>query len=171
LTLPPGRYQIRVGAHETTAGASGTVAYDLEVPDYARLPFGLSGLVLASPGADALVTANPDPALKEPLGGSPTATRRFTTTETLTVYAEAYDTSRQAREIAFTTTVHDAMDGRRIFEATDRRKASPAERVNGFRTDVPLRGLPAGLYVLGVEATSPPGGSARRDILFEVVDP
>ena len=168
LTLPPGRYHIRVGAHETSGGATGTVAYDLEIPDYSRLPFGLSGLVLASPSADALVTANPDPALKEALGGSPTATRRFQTTETLTVYTEVYGTSRQAREIGFTTTVHSAMDGRKIFEATDRREANPADRVNGFRTDVPLKGFAPGLYVLGVEATSPPGASARRDILFEV---
>ena len=168
LTLPPGRYHIRVGAHETSGGATGTVAYDLEIPDYSRLPFGLSGLVLASPSADALVTANPDPALKEALGGSPTATRRFQTTETVTVYAEAYGTSRQAREIGFATTVHSAMDGRKIFEATDRREANPADRVNGFRTDVPLKGFAPGLYVLSVEATSTPGASARRDILFEV---
>jgi VWFA-related protein len=169
LTLPPGRYHIRVGAHETTAGATGTVAYDLEVPDYSRLPFGLSGLVMASSSAEALVTANPDPALKEALGGSPTATRRFQTTETVTVYTEAYGTSRQARQIGFNTTVHSAMDGRKIFEATDRLEAGPADRVNGFRTDVPLKGMTPGSYVLGIEATSPPNGSARRDILFEVV--
>ena len=34
LELPPGRYQIRVGAHEATGQAVGTVPYDVEVPDY-----------------------------------------------------------------------------------------------------------------------------------------
>src|SRR5687767_1134911 len=33
LELPPGRYQIRVGAHEATGQAIGTVPYDVEVPD------------------------------------------------------------------------------------------------------------------------------------------
>ena len=36
LELPPGRYQIRVGAHESTGRTIGTVPYDLEVPDYAK---------------------------------------------------------------------------------------------------------------------------------------
>ena len=71
LTLPPGRYQIHVGAYETTGGATGTVPYDLEVPDSAKAGFGLSGIVLTSSRADLLVTANPDPVLKDALPGSP----------------------------------------------------------------------------------------------------
>jgi len=169
LTLPPGRYHVRVGAYETSGGATGTAAYDLELPDYSRLPFGLSGLILTSASAEALATANPDPVLKEALGGSPAATRKFSPSETLSIYAEAYDTSRQARAIAVDTTVHHAMDGRKVFESTDRRDARPTDRVHGFRTDVPLKNLPPGLYVLGVEATSTLGGSARRDVLFEVI--
>ena len=34
LELPPGRYQFRVGAHESTGGLMATVPYDLEVPDF-----------------------------------------------------------------------------------------------------------------------------------------
>jgi hypothetical protein len=171
LTLPAGRYQIRVGVHETSAGTTGTLAYDLEVPDYSRLPFGLSGLVLASTNSDVLVTANPDPMLKEVLGGSPAATRRFSANESLLIYAEAYDTSKQTRGIAVATTVHDATDGRKVFESTDRREVRSTDRAHGIRTDIPLKGLPPGLYMLGVEATSTPGRSARRDVLFEVVGP
>ena len=171
LTLPPGRYQLRVGAHETSGGATGTVAYDLEVPDYSRLPFGLSGLVLTSSTADVLVTANPDMLLKDALPAPPMVVRRFSAAETLTVYAEAYDRSNQRRTITFITTVHGALDGRKVFESNDRHDAGPADRVNGFRTDISLNGLPPGPYVLGVEATSTFGGSARRDVLFDVTGP
>ena len=51
LELPPGRYQIRVGAHEATGQAVGTVPYDVEVPDYAKTPFALSGVLLTSSSA------------------------------------------------------------------------------------------------------------------------
>ena len=48
LDLPPGRYQLRVAAHDTAGGGVGSVLYDLDVPDFDKLPFGISGLVLTS---------------------------------------------------------------------------------------------------------------------------
>lgn len=170
LTLPPGRYQIHVGAYETTGGATGTVPYDLEVPDSAKAGFGLSGIVLTSSRADLLVTANPDPVLKDALPGSPIATRRFSTSETLSVYVEAYDAPRQAGGIALVMRVHDAADGHKVFELNDRRDRKAAERANGFRADVPLKGWSPGHYVLEVEATAGAGASARRSIPFDVTN-
>ena len=35
-----GRYHLRVGAHDTATGAVGTVSYDLDVPDFNKLPLG-----------------------------------------------------------------------------------------------------------------------------------
>ena len=168
LTLPPGRYQIHVGVYETSGGSTGTVPYDLELPDYSRVPFALSGLVLTSSRADALATANPDPLLKEALPGSPVASRRFSAAETLTLYAEAYDRSTQTHSVTFVTTVHDAMDGSRVFTSEDRRDSQQTGRMNTIRTDIPLRGFAPGTYVLGVTATSTLGAAARRDLLFEV---
>ena len=59
LELPPGRYQIRVGAHESTGQAIGTVPYDVEVPDYAKTPFALSGVLLTSSSAGVLDDRQP----------------------------------------------------------------------------------------------------------------
>ncbi|MGH9204062.1 MAG: hypothetical protein ACRD2A_22780, partial [Vicinamibacterales bacterium] len=169
LALPPGRYQIHVGAYEATGSTTGTVPYDIEVPDYAKSPLGLSGVLLTSSQADLLVTPNPDPMLKDILPASPVARRRFSAAETLTVYAEVYDNSSQGRAIAIATTVLDANDGRKVFEATDRRAAQPSVKVQGFTTELPLKGLSQGTYVLRVEASAGAGGpSARRDVLFEV---
>jgi VWFA-related protein len=171
LTLPPGRYQIHVGAYETTGGATGTVPYDLEVPDSAKAGFGLSGIVLTSSRADLLVTANPDPVLKDALPGSPIATRRFNTSETVSAYVEVYDAPRRAGAVALAVRVRDAADGRKVFELNDRRDGNTADRVNGFRADVPLKGLSPGPYVLEVEATGGAGASARRSIPFDVSNP
>jgi hypothetical protein len=166
LTMPPGRYQIHVGAYETTGGSTGTVPYDVEVPDSAKAGFGLSGILLTSSN-DLFVTANPDPLLKEALPGSPTASRRFTTGETLSAYVEAYDAPRPAGTVALVVTVRDATDGRKVFGSSDRRDAKSADRVNGFRADIPLKGWSPGHYVLEVEATSGAAVS-RRSIPFEI---
>ena len=56
LDLPPARYQIRVGVHEAVGNAIGTVPYDLEVPDYSKVPFSLSGLLLTSSSAGIFAT-------------------------------------------------------------------------------------------------------------------
>jgi VWFA-related protein len=166
LTVPPGRYQIHVGAYETTGGTTGTVPYDLEVPDSAKAGFGLSGILMTS-SSDRLVTANPDPILKEALPGSPIANRRFSPTETLSTYVEAYDPPREARTITLAMRVRDSTDERKVFELNDRRDVKPADRVNGFRADIPLKGWSPGRYVLEVEATSGTAVS-RRSIPFEV---
>lgn len=172
LELPPARYQLRVGAYETSGGAIATVPYDLDVPDYSKLPFAMSGVLLTSSTADSLATANPDPLLKDVLPAPPVVTRRFRSTETLTAFAEVYDNSSPApHTINVVTSVQDARDGRTVFNASDRRviEASKRAAAHGFRTEIPLKGLSPGMYVLRVEAGSTANDqSARRDVLFEV---
>jgi hypothetical protein len=172
LDLPPARYQIRVGAYETSGGTIATVPYDLEVPDYSKVTFDLSGVLVTSSAADSVATANPDPLLKDVLPTAPVATRRFQSTETLTSFAEVYDNSSPtAHAINVVTSVQDARDGRSIFNATDRRVIEAAKRTatHGFRTEIPLKGLSPGMYVLRVEAGSTANSqSAHRDVLFEV---
>ena len=46
LTLAAGTLPDPRRGVETTGGATGTVPYDLEVPDSAKAGFGLSGIVL-----------------------------------------------------------------------------------------------------------------------------
>ena len=65
--------------------------------------------------------------------------------------------------------MRDTTDGRKVFESTDRRDAAPADRVNGFRADIPLKGRSPGHYVLEVEASSGTA-VARRSIPFEVAN-
>src|SRR5207248_11553983 len=48
LDLPPGKYQLRIAAHDSAGGNVGSVQYDLEVPDYAQAPISRRGRVLTS---------------------------------------------------------------------------------------------------------------------------
>ena len=171
LPLPPGRYQIRVGAHESTGNTISTVPIDLEVPDFAKVPFALSGVVLTSTQADAFVTAGSEPLDKEMFSGPPVVTRTFARAETLTSYVEVYDSSTQAHAITMNTSVLDARTGRPVFQAEDRRVVQPSNRPDGqgIRTQIPLRDLVPGTYVLHVQASSTGNNrTAERDVIFEV---
>jgi VWFA-related protein len=172
LDLPPGRYQIRVGVHESTGGAVGTVPYDLEVPDYSKTPFAMSNVFLTALSAASFATANPESDWSGVLPAPPVVTRTFQRSDSLTWFVEVYDSSgRSAHTINYTATVLDARDGRTLAEARDSRvveagRSSPAE---GFTTSLPLAGVTPGTYVLRVEASSTVGEhSTRRDVLFEV---
>ncbi|HEY7442105.1 MAG TPA: VWA domain-containing protein [Vicinamibacterales bacterium] len=170
LDLPPARYQIRVGVFEASGGGIGTVPYDVDLPDYSRTPFALSGILLTS-SADTFVTPNPDPELKDVISGPPVVTRRFSPLETLTLFAELYDNSTQATHTdTVVTTVRDARDGHTVFESRDQFEASSRVPALGHRKDIPLKGLSPGMYVLRVEATSSIGDqSMQREVMFEVI--
>lgn len=170
VELPPGRYQIRIGAHESTGGAVGTLPYDLEVPDYAKTAFSMSGLFVTSSAANTYPTGSNQTDWNGLLPSPPVANRVFSPSETLTWFAEVYDNSTDtAHGINFVSTIQDASDGRMIVQARDTRVVQRRGQGHGFTTDYPLRDLKPGRYVLRVEATSTIGGhTAQRQVLFEV---
>jgi hypothetical protein len=148
------------------------VPYDLEVPDYAKTPFALSGVLLTSSSAGVLTTANEAADWNGLLPAPPVVTRTFAQADTLTWFAEVYDNSSQdAHAITYVSSVRDARDGRTLVESRDNRVMQPGSRgiAQGFTTSLPLRDLSPGTYVLHVEASSSVGGHvAARDVLFEV---
>jgi VWFA-related protein len=171
LELPPGRYQVHVGAHEASGGAMGTVPYDVEIPDYAKSPFEMSGIVLTSSNADAFVTSNPDPLLKDAIPAAPIAARSFSQEETLTTYTEVYLAAGSARTVTMTTSVQDAREGQTVFQVQDRQATDAAARpvTHGFTTQIPLKSLRPGSFLLRVAARASVGDYATERIVpFEV---
>jgi VWFA-related protein len=57
LELPEGRYQLRVAA--ATAGRTGNVVYDLEIPDFREQPLMMSGLAVYTPSEARVLTLRP----------------------------------------------------------------------------------------------------------------
>jgi VWFA-related protein len=57
LELPEGRYQLRVAA--ATAGRTGNVVYDLEVPDFTEQPLMMSGLAVYTTSEARVLTLRP----------------------------------------------------------------------------------------------------------------
>ena len=102
----------------------GTVFYDLDVPDFAREPLTMSGLLVSAPSAQRTLTAQPDQAAAKLLPGAATSRRTFTTSDALALHAEIYENSSGGppRRIDATTRLIDERD------ATFRHSRAPGTR-------------------------------------------
>ena len=90
LELPPGSYQLRVAVRES-GGRTGSVFYDLFVPDFAKDPLSISGVVVTSVAAGTVPTAGAIPEIGDALKTPPTTSRVFSSADELSVLAEVYD--------------------------------------------------------------------------------
>jgi len=174
--LPPGRYQLRLAAQDSGGGNVGSVLYDLEVPDYAKAPFGISGLVMTSPFASAMPTAKADEQLKTVLPGPPVATRSFPQNDELALFAEVYDTARGTPHKVDIATTITTDEGEVLFKMEEPRDSADLGGKTGgygFMTRVPLKDVPPGNYVLTVSAKSRAGSTppAERQVRLVVTPP
>lgn len=173
LSLPPGKYQLRIGAKDGNSTSVGTVSYDLEVPDFYKSPLSMSGVVLASRAAGMAPTITTDAELKDVLSGPPAALREFPANDVLGLFAEIYDTQGGTPHKVDITSTIKADGGRTVVSQTEERSTEELQGRSGgfgYRADIPLKDVPPGEYVLTVEARSRLSGNAtvRQDIPFRV---
>jgi VWFA-related protein len=166
LTLPRGRHEIRMAVHQP-GGATGSVVAYVEVPDYARAPLAMSGLVLTTTGAAPPALLG-DARLRALLSTDPTTRRRFARSETVTAFVEVYPEARmKADEVVTTATLTPARGGTaRTVPAT--RVVDEAGRA-GYTVRLRLADVPTGEYVLTLEAKAG-RTSALRHLRFTVAD-
>ena len=155
--LLPGRYQLRIGARDPNTGKTGTVFYDVTVPDFAKTPVAMSGVLLAASGAPEMLTPQRDPEAEKLLGAPATSRRDFTQAETLAWLAEIYDNTpaQQPRRIQVAARLVDEA-GREVFASRDvlaNGEGGAAKwRMFGYTGRIPLKNIGAGRYLLRVEA-------------------
>ena len=128
VALPPGRYQIRISAHEAT-GWSGRYAavHDLEIPDYAKTPFSLSGVFLTSSSAGAYATGSDETTWKGLLPAPPVATRSSVLQTRSTCFIrQSYATTQGTPPRDHVDEHHSGCAGRagRLFQSRDSRVVS-----------------------------------------------
>jgi VWFA-related protein len=176
MEVPPGNYQLRVAAHDTSGGAVGSVLYDLEVPDFAKTRFSMSGLALTSASASAEPTAKADEELRSLLPGPPVGGRSFPQNDQLAIFADVYDNDvSPAHKVDITMTLRSD-DGRVVFKNDEERStADLAGKRGGFgyATTLSLSDFDPGLYVLRVEARSRLGNdvAASREVQIMITPP
>jgi hypothetical protein len=154
LDLPPGKYQLRVAAHDSSGGNVGSVQYDLQVPDFQKAPFSISGLVLTSGQGSALPTVRPDEQLKQVLPGPPISLRSFPQNDDIVLFAEVYDNEgSKPHKVDIVTTI-TTDEGRVLFKTDETRDSADlggARGGYGYTTKIPMKDLAPGKYVLKVE--------------------
>jgi len=157
LDIPPGRYQVRVAAHDAAGGNVGSVLTDLEVPDYAKLPFGISGVVMTSASTSGMPTAKADEQLKAVLPGSPVASRSFPQNDEIALFAEVYDNAAGTPHKVDIATTITTDEGKVLFKDEEPRDSSDLGGKKGgygYTVRIPLKDIEPGNYVLTVSAKS-----------------
>jgi VWFA-related protein len=174
LALPPGRYQLRVAASEANGRRAGSVLYDLEVPDFERERFSMSGLAITSMTSALAPSARQNYPLDELLPGPLSTLREFPVGDELALFAEIYDNSAATpHKVDISASVRSEA-GLTVFQSREERDSTELQGSAGgygFAARIPLAEMTPGLYLLRVEAASRAGAQApvAREVLFRVV--
>jgi VWFA-related protein len=149
LALKPGRYEVRV-AVDAGPGQRASVYTDVDVPDFAKQPLSLSGIVLS---ASPAVGSAPADAFSNLLPVIPTVRREFARPTTASAFVRVYQGTREA--------VQPASLIARILDTSDRPVANDAvsltadrfkvNRSADYRIALPVDQLRPGEYLLTID--------------------
>lgn len=165
LPLDPGRYEIRAGIHDAATKRVGTVHTYVDVPDFARTPLTMSGVLIQ-------VTPAPLTAPRALLAGlvdaAPTARRTFAATDVVKASLRVFQ-GGSPQNVTVTTQIQDG-GGRMVV---DEKASVKAEEFKGrpaaldVSRQLSLTELPPGSYLLSVIA-SHGRTTVRRDVRFAI---
>jgi len=184
VNLPPGRYQLRVSAADT-AGLAGSVVRTLVVPDFYKPPLVMSGVTLLSASGVLAPTAR---VKEDPVGlllmRPPTTAREFMRDDQLVVFAEIYENDRNApAHMIDITSELRAEGGNVVFKNSETRSSTELQGGGaaadarsaktggyGYTAQIPLKDVPAGLYVVHVEGKRRDGNvpAVARDVQIRI---
>ena len=162
LVLAPGRYEIRAALDAGQDQRASVYTY-VDVPDFAKQPLSLSGIVLAVAPA---VGAAPTDAFNDLMPIVPTARREMALTDRATAFLRVYqDAKATVLPATVTARIRDTTD-HVVFDnvavlAADRFTNHAAD----YRIEIPVDRLPSGEYLLTIEAAQSEH-IARRGLRF-----
>jgi hypothetical protein len=160
LHLEPGRYELRVAAD--SEGRSGSLFTDLEIPDFARDHFAVSGLLAGPMRTPAAVSGVPDVPV------APAVSRRFRRDDAAAAFLRVYQRTGKAEAVTVRVTVADERGGESATESVtlDAAAFSPGGSAD-FVYRLPTDRLGPGEYLLTI--TFARGASqVRRTMTFRL---
>ena len=158
INLPPGRYHMRIGAREAVGGLTGSVFYDLEVPDFRKEKLMMGGLLVASNLAQQTPSIQPDKVLEKVMPAPATSRREFSQRDLIALYTEIYDNigSTQARhvDIAVRIVSEDGKEAFAVRDVLENGGVAPKKpwEIYGYSKEIALKSIAPGRYALRVEA-------------------
>ena len=166
MSLPSGRYQLRMAASLSRLRRSGSVYFDLEVPDVSKNKLTWSGVAYhASPSVPTAQAAT----LQTGIPILPTSKRLFERTQEITAFARIHQGGKSPlAPVTLTGSITDAA-GREVWTDVGTLDAAGFTTVRGadVRLAVPVAKLEPGPYRLRLEAKLG-STSAIRDSRFTV---
>ena len=164
--LAPGRYNIRYSAHSRALDRTGSVYTDVTLPDFSKAPLSLSGIAIT---ADPMPSAAPRDAFAKIIPVVPTTRREFGRDDRVSAFMRVYQGERQrtaAVDVTARVTDADGVERASVVRALAA-EAFGTSRAADYSYVLPLESLPAGSYLLTIEATRG-STTARRDVPFTV---
>jgi hypothetical protein len=166
LPLDPGAYEMRIAVNDRATGRIGTVFTSIDVPDFAKAPLSLSGVVLEVRPQE-LVAA--DDALREVIPVVPTARRVLDRSDRATAFLRVYQGGLDAlRPVEVKMRIQNAagtpvINTARSLTSDDFAKGRGAD----YTVELPLETLEPGEYLLTIEA-SERVRTVGRDVRFRI---
>lgn len=164
IDLKPGRYNLRIAAHNPAIEKSGSVFFDLDVPDFRKEGLWMSGVALTSRYG---LAAAPPGALADLIPVVPTTVREFMADDEIAAFFQVVQGGRRpVTPVRLALRIIDAADTV-VHQANDTLEAAmfSAARLAEYQFQLPLDRLAPGSYLLRIEVAA---GEriAGRDIRF-----
>jgi len=162
IDLKPGRYELRLGANLPSTNTSGSVYYNVDVPDFSKTDLALSGAVLSV--MPSLIAA-PRDRLADLTPLVPTTNRYFDRkTDLVSAFVKIYQHGKNDPKpvvmAARVTDSHGVVVVNRVTTLPVMAFTNP-DRSYGFRFAVPIATLQPGSYLLTFEASTGAPGPGR----------
>lgn len=157
LDLKPGRYHLRVAAHQPTSGSTASVLHDFEVPDFSKAPLSIGGMTLIDVAR----------------GRSPLMRRVFTTSESLELAASLYWRRQTTDRIHVVTTIRNQRGEDVYRQAGEIDPGTRAQTGVDVSATIALASLQPGTYELRVQAQTQAANpvTAARSLTLSLVFP
>jgi VWFA-related protein len=168
IDLKPGRYELRLAATLPRTNTSGSVYYNVDVPDFTKAPLTLSGAMLS---VTPSIVAAPRERLVDLIPLVPTTQRYFTRkTDVVSAFVKVYQRGKgDPKPVVMAARITDSKGVVVVNKVSTIAQLafSGVDRAYGFRFPVPIAGLEPGGYLLTFEASAG-ATTSRRDIRFHV---
>ena len=167
MDLKPGRYQLRVALNVGSLATSGSLYYDVDVPDFTKALVSFSGMVLA---ARPSAPVTPKDGLPGVVPVTPTTRRTFSASDRVVAFTRVYQGGKKP---VAAVPLRVQLRNQDEFLLMNRQEALAAEMFTKDRSadiniGIPLERMAPGSYLLTLESTLEKT-TAKREVRFDVV--
>jgi len=153
VTLPPGRFSVKVVVRENTTGQMGTFETPIVVPELKQASVKVSSLVLSTQLQNVGARKTASPLVRDGIEVVPNLTHIVSHDQKLYFYYEVYDPTLEAGEALLRTSLAFYRGRVKVFETpvVERTQLDAADRKAAvFQFEVPAENFKPGLYTCQV---------------------